>query len=352
MKISAKLQTMQPYDASHEEYAICLNANESFVPLGSLAEAQLQKRLAQVPLNRYPDPAAAELCQSFASHYHVNPDLITCGNGSDEIIGLLYGCLLDYGDKVMTLQWDFSMYGFYCAIYGCQQVVLDKNDDLTIDADTIIAACQEHSPQMLIFSNPCNPTSLGMRREAIVKIVENVDALVVIDEAYMEFFDQSVLDLVGRYDNLIVLKTCSKALAMAALRIGFAVAPPKITTLLKTGKSPYNVNSLSQVIGQFVLEQTELIESAIGEIKASRRMLYRGLTHLAAQYPQIKRILPSDTNFIFMEVADCDAVFAALKDEGILVRNMKPFLRITAGTMMENDSVLEALQNIWTKDGE
>ena len=176
-----------------------------------------------------------------------------------------------------------------------------------------------------------------------LKLVENVDALVVVDEAYMEFYDQSVLDLCDQYDNLIVLKTCSKALALAALRLGFAISNKTIIDLIKIGKAPYNVNSLSQLIGQVVLKHPELIDSAIGEIKASKRMLYRGLSELAYRTERIKRILPSDTNFVFMEVVDCDAAFEALKSEGILVRKMGDFLRISAGTMMENDSVIEAL---------
>ena len=165
----------------------------------------------------------------------------------------------------------------------------------------------------------------------------------VVDEAYMEFYDQSVLDLCGQYDNLIVLKTCSKALALAALRVGFAISSERIIYLMKTGKSPYNVNTVSQIMAEVVLENPEMIDSAIGEIKASKRMLYRGLLGLASRTEQIVRILPSDTNFVFMELTDAEAAFAALKSEGILVRKMGDFLRISAGTMMENDSVLEAL---------
>ncbi len=350
VKISDKLNQMTPYDASDEQYAVMLNANESFVPLGSLAEGKMQAKLKEVAFNRYPDPTARALCRQFAQNYHVDERLVTAGNGSDEIIGLLYSCLLDYQDKVMTLEWDFSMYHFYCHLYGCQHIMVNKRSDLTVDVDAVIVACQKEKPQMLIFSNPCNPTSLGMSRENVVKLIENVDALVVVDEAYMEFYDQSVLDLVDRYDNLIVLKTCSKALAMAALRVGFAVSNEKITYLLKTGKAPYNVNSLSQAAGEVVLAQRDLIAEAIEEIKASRRMLDQGLRALAAECPQIKRILSSDTNFIFMEVANSDDVFARLKEFGILIRKMGDFLRITAGTLVENDRLLQALKMIWTKE--
>lgn len=343
VKISSKLDVMTPYDAGHDEYAILLNANESFIPPVPEIKRTMLERISQADFNRYPDPAASGLCQKFAQYYQIDPQLVVAGNGSDEIIGLLYGCLLDTGDKVMTLEKDFSMYSFYCHIYNCSHVEMPKEPDLSVDIDKVIAFAQAEKPQMLIFSNPCNPTSLGMKREDVLKIVENVDALVVVDEAYMEFFDQSVLDQAGRYENLIVLKTCSKALALAALRVGFAVSSERIIYLMKTGKSPYNVNTLSQIMAEVVFENPELIDSAIGEIKASKRMLYRGLSAMAERTDKIIRVLPSDTNFIFMEMQDADAAFKALQNEGILVRKMGSFLRISAGTMMENDSVLEAL---------
>ena len=343
VKISSKLDTLTPYEAGHDDYAILLNANESFVPPVPEVKREMLSRISKAAFNRYPDPAAAALCEKFGRFYGVDPKLVVAGNGSDEIIGLLYACLLDPGDKVMTLEKDFSMYSFYCHIYNCTHVEVSKESDLSVNVEKVISAVKREKPQMLLFSNPCNPTSLGMRREDVVKIIENCDTLVVVDEAYMEFYDQSVLDLCGHYDNLIVLKTCSKALALAALRVGFAISSERIIYLMKTGKSPYNVNTVSQIMAEVVLENPELIDSAIGEIKASKRMLYRGLTELAGRTEQIVRILPSDTNFVFLELTDCEAAFAALKNEGILVRKMGDFLRISAGTMMENDSVLEAL---------
>lgn len=348
-KISEKLQGMTPYDGGNGDYAICLNANESFVPLPVAVKEEMLARASRVPLNRYPDPYAGEVCEGFAKYYGVDPSLVTVGNGSDEIIGLLMSCLLDAGDKVLTMARDFSMYGFYAHLYGCEQVVVEKTADLVVDVEQVITVANEVGARMIVFSNPCNPTSIGMLREQVIRILAETEAIVVVDEAYMEFYDQSVLDLVGRYEGLVVLKTCSKALALAGLRLGFAVADQEISYALKVGKSPYNVNAISQAMGAVIFAYPELIESAIGEIKASKRMLYHGVCHLAEVFPQIKRVLPTDTNFVFMEMVDAQGVYEGLLDEGILVRRMGDYLRITAGTLFENDSLLEALRVVMMK---
>ena len=124
VKISEKLKEFTPYEAGHDDYAILLNANESFVPLVRELRVDIATAFSKFgdKFNRYPDPLAGELCQSFADYYHIDRDLVVAGNGSDEIIGLLYGCLLDPGDTVMTLERDFSMYSFYCTIYNCRCV--------------------------------------------------------------------------------------------------------------------------------------------------------------------------------------------------------------------------------------
>ena len=137
-------------------------------------------------------------------------------------------------------------------IYENPVLQIPKGEDFRIDPQAVIDEVKRQDVKMLIFSNPCNPTSVGLAAEDVRKIVRGVDALVVLDEAYMDFWDQSLLSEVSDYDNLIILKTCSKAIGMAALRVGFAVANEVITKALKAVKSPYNVNSISQAIARCV----------------------------------------------------------------------------------------------------
>ena len=159
-----------------------------------------------------------------------------------------------------------------------------KRQDLTIDVDEVIAKAQAENVKMIVFSNPCNPTSLGLPREEVRRLIRSVDALVVLDEAYMDFWDQSLLGEVEDYDNLIILRTCSKAIGAAALRLGFAVAAPRLTRVLRAVKSPYNVNSLSQAIGTLVLGEREWEAGARAQIVDSRRALQSFLARVQEEF--------------------------------------------------------------------
>ena len=132
----------------------------------------------------------------------------------------------------------------------CRVVTVEKNADCTVDAEKIIETVNRTGARMLVFSNPCNPTSLVLAREEVRKIVSSVEALVVLDEAYMDFSDQSMLSEFAGFDNLLILKTCSKALGMAAVRLGFAVGTQRLIDVLQAAKSPYNVNTLTQAIAR------------------------------------------------------------------------------------------------------
>jgi histidinol-phosphate aminotransferase len=184
-----------------------------------------------------------------------------------------------------------------------------------------------------------------MGREDILHIIENTDALVVIDEAYMDFSDQSVMKVAEKYDNLIVLKTCSKAWGMAAIRLGFAVSSKKIIRALHCVRSPYNVNALTQAAGCVIFSNPDYMKNAVEEIKKSRDYLYQGL----AQFEEkegVVRVVKPETNFVFLELSDAEFVFEELKKRSIIVRRLGSYLRITAGTKKENDALIQALSEI------
>ncbi|MBP3625465.1 MAG: aminotransferase class I/II-fold pyridoxal phosphate-dependent enzyme, partial [Peptococcaceae bacterium] len=171
------------------------------------------------------------------------------------------------------------------------------------------------------------------------------DTLVIVDEAYMEFADgASVLDLVEQYPNMMVLKTLSKAFGLAAVRLGFAVSNKTLANALKAAKSPYNVNTMSQVVGSVIFDHPDYIADCIQKIRTSRDSLYASLAELKARQPKIKSLLDAKSNFVYMEVEDAADVFAALKQQGIAIRLMKNYLRICAGSDAENKAVLEALE--------
>ncbi len=340
--LAAKTQAFMPYDPIAGTYRIRLDANESFLLPTEADRERMAAAAAETALNRYPDPLASRLCEAFAMRYSVDPALVTAGNGSDELISVIMSAFLEKGEKVLTVAPDFSMYRFYTSISETACLTLEKRDDLTIDVQQVIDTIRAEKVRLFIFSNPCNPTSLGLKREEVRRILRETDALVVLDEAYMDFWDQSLLAEAGEYDNLILLRTCSKAVGLAALRIGFAVANPRLTAVLRGAKSPYNVNAVSQAMASIVLENPVYLDTYRELLIASRDMLMTGLRKLESE--GLLKVYDSCTNFAYMDVPHAQLVWAALADRGIAVRRFgEEHLRITAGTQAENADVLAAL---------
>ena len=345
-ELSEKLKHITPYEPVSGSYAIRLDANESFVPLPESLRAELREKLEAAALNRYPDPMAAEVCQRFADYYGLDAGLITAGNGSDELISVIASAFLSQGDKLLTLLPDFSMYSFYADLTGAAVVALKKGASLCIDIDEVIRTAKAEQVACVMFSNPCNPTGQGLTRAQVRKLIASLDCLVVLDEAYMDFYTESLLDEAAKYDNLIILRTCSKALGLAAVRLGFAVANPTLTNVLRAVKSPYNVNTLTQVYGAVVLSHKEEEQQALRQLLASRDMLYAALTELQAQTGCFETVFPTVTNFVLVKSTQSREIFEKLKEHSIVIRYMGDYLRITAGSEAENTALLAALREI------
>ena len=326
-------------------YEIRLDANESFIDPGEAFREQFLSAISSVKFNRYPDPMATELCKKFAQYYGIDPTCVVAGNGSDELITVILGAFLRPGDKLLTFSPDFSMYQFYGEIYEKTNMVTDKQEDLILTAGDVMDAVNDNKPAAILLSNPCSPTSLVMSREDVLHIVENTDALVIIDEAYMDFSDQSIMKVAEKYDNLILLKTCSKALGLAAIRLGFAVSSKKIIRALHCVRSPYNVNAMTQAIGTVIFSNPDFIKSSIREIKKERDYLYQGLLTLEGA-EGVSRVVKPETNFVFVELDNAEYVYNELKKKSIIVRRLGDYLRITAGTQKENDRLIQALSEI------
>lgn len=344
--LNEKVRDMQPYEPISGTYRIRLDANESFLEIPDHVREDMLRRIGKLHLNRYPDPLATEVCEGFGRYYGVKPELVTVGNGSDELLTLLTQCIMSKGEKLVYTTPDFSMYQCYGYLAEVNCIPFAKNPDFTIDVDALAAKINAEGARMVIFSNPCNPTGVGVRREEVLRLVESVpDCLVVVDEAYMEFWNQSVLDCVEQYDNLMVLKTCSKSLRMAGIRCGFAVSNAVITNAMRAVKSPYNVNAMTQAAAATLFDYPRELDTATKAVIASRDDLYSRMRELPmAQLCQL-RFQESHANFIYAGLPEGEAkrVFEAMKQEGVIVRCMGDRLRITCGTAEENAEVVRLL---------
>ena len=192
-ELNEKIRDLTPYDPITGTYPIRLDANESFLSLPEELRARIGEAAACAAFNRYPDPLASELTSAFADFYEISPDLVTVGDGSDELLSLLCNAFLMKGESMMVLPPDFSMYAFYASIAEARVVTCPKRAYLTIDVDAVIEKAREENVRLILFSNPCNPTSTGLSREDARRLIRSGSALVVLDEAYMDFWDQSLL---------------------------------------------------------------------------------------------------------------------------------------------------------------
>ncbi len=345
-QLPKRLQTLVPYQPIEGDYRIRLDANESFFTPTPKSLEEVKNQISTIPYHRYPDPYATGACQAFADYHQVPASNVVAANGSDELIGLLCGVFFDDTDQIAVFEQDFSMYRVYLETYGKRCVTLPKCADLTIDIEKTIEAIQAQNISAIIFSNPCNPTSIGMTRADVLHLVKSVDALVILDEAYMDFWNQSLLDVVTEYDNLVILKTCSKAIGLAGIRLGFAIANDRLIRVLRAAKAPYNVNILTQCYAEILLSDPDYLNRCTTALVQGTASLYQSLVVLQDQYDVIETVYKPCTNFVYLKSSQATAIHTALLEKSIAVRCFKEYLRISCGSPVENAAFITALSDI------
>ncbi|MCT4593895.1 MAG: histidinol-phosphate transaminase [Anaeromicrobium sp.] len=339
------LKNLQPYEVEKEKYEIKLDANESFIEYEEKIKDEMAKVIKKVSLNRYPDGSCEELCRLYGKYIGVDESNIVAGNGSDELIGVIMNAFLNRGDTLGTVFPDFSMYKVYSQLLS---INFKEIYDYTMDeiyVDLIIENINESKCDLFILSNPNNPTGKIIGRSDIIKLLKGVNCLVVIDEAYMEFASESVVDLVNEFENLIVLRTCSKALGLAFLRLGFCICNKALKNEILKAKSPFNVSGLSGELGKVVFQNREVIYENIDRLLKERDRVYEKLKG----NKNLQCVKPNG-NFIFIKSDYADRIYEKLLDRGIRVRNfsgkLKDYFRITIGSEKDNERLLHELLKI------
>ena len=299
------------------------------------------------PFNRYPDPLQQEVKQLVSRIKGVPVENIFLGNGSDEAIDLPYRCFTTPGvDNVVAIDPTYGMYKVCADINDVEYrtVALDKRFD--IQAERILAACDEHT-KLIWLCSPNNPTGNNLNREEIEKVITQFQGLVIVDEAYSDFSKQRPFRTeILKYPNLIVLNTMSKAWGCAAIRMGMAFASQEIIDLFNKVKYPYNVNELTQQQAKKALEDPYEVDKWVKILLQERSKLMEAFQLL----PDCEEVYPSDANFFLAKMKDAQATYDYLVDEGIIVRNRTKItlchncLRITIGTKTENSELLSALR--------
>ena len=327
---------------------VVLDANESFCPMPAWMAAEIAAALADTPLNRYPDPLASRVCEKAAAYYGVSPEYMTAGCGSDELISVIIASLIPQTGRVLLSEPDFGTFRFCAEMRELVCAARARQNGLP-DLEALKREAREGD--CVIFSNPCNPTGQGISREETLDLIRSVPCLAVVDEAYMDFWDQSVAREVESLDNLIVLRTASKNVGLAAIRLGFALAGAELTACLRAAKLPYNVAALTQRAGEVVYSYPDWLRESAARMRASARALYAALTPLAAGRAGY-RLTDTLANFVLLHAPDGKALYESLLARGIRVRILgegsenPPYLRITGGSEEENETLINAMKEL------
>ena len=301
------------------------------------------------PLNRYPDPLQLEVKKQLAKVKGVAEDCIFLGNGSDEAIDLMYRCFTEPKvDNVVAMDPTYGMYKVCADINDEEYRTVSLNEDFSLNADNILAACDNHT-KVIWLCSPNNPTGNALDRGAIEKILKDFEGLVVVDEAYCDFSSQKPFRTeLSKYPNIVVLNTMSKAWGSAGIRLGMAFASKDIIDILNKVKYPYNVNALTQREALELLADPYEVDKWVRTILLERSRVVDAIKVL----PICRKVYPTDANFVLVEVDDARKTYEYLVDRGIIVRNRNSVhlcngcLRITIGTKTENQELLAALRTM------
>lgn len=332
-----------------DDFGIRVNANESFKNISNCELEKAIKILKQVKFNRYPDNSCINLREAYSKVIGLDSKNIIAGNGSDEMISLIIGSLIEKGKIVLTLNPDFSMYDFYTSSNEGVMKKFTTNKDGSFNISEFIEFAEEINPKLIIFSNPNNPTGYALNNEKVIKLLESLPkTTVVIDEAYYEFYGQSIIRYIDTYKNLIVTRTLSKAWGLAAFRIGFLISNIKTVEKLNHNKVPYSLAEFSQRVGTMVLAHPEKILKDVEKIVYERERLYENLKSISTNGDLA--FYKSKANFIFGRSVYKEHIKRALEQEGILIRYFNDdSFRITVGSTLDNDLVVNAIKKAMRK---
>lgn len=343
------VRKMAPYSppSSGRDGKLRLDFNENTVGCSPAVVEFLRENLTASQLSIYPE--YADTMRELAAFFQVKEDEFTLTNGTDEAIQLLVNTFVDDGDEVLVLRPSYAMYRFYAEVAGAWvRDVEYGSETLAFPLQELLAAITPATRAVLI-ANPNNPTGTLVDIAGLRRMIEAApNAAILIDEAYFEFSEITVLPLISEYSNLFVSRTFSKVYGMAAMRCGCLFSAPGNVAWLKKAQSPYSVNSLATLAARAAIRDRAYVDAYVDEVLAARALAYEGLHKLGIP------TYPSEANFILFRVGDrAIPICEALRECGVLVRDrsyeIPGCVRVTIGTRAQIERFLEEIQKLWTR---
>ena len=340
MKEKQSVKELQPYVVNPVVCSVKLDANEGNKDLFK----DLIKDIGDdFYLNLYPDDNYTQLKEAIVNYIGCKIENISVGNGSSELLDLCVKTFVDTNELILSLDPTFSMYSIYAKIVNSRYIGAGEGNDFTINVDDVIKSIEENDPKLTIICNPNNPTGTTIKRDDVLRIVKSTDNVVIVDEAYMEFSNESVVDEIENYDNLIVVKTMSKAFSMAGIRTGYLIANEELVKTIEKVRPPYNLNSISALLATKALKQKDKMLSYVENLKVEREKIYEKLIDMGV------KAYKSGANFVFFS-SKVDNLAEKLIDNDVLIRKfggkLDNYYRVTVGSPKENEAFLNAIKKI------
>ena len=347
--IKPAVRALRAYTLSPHRASVKLNQNENPWDAPSRIKEEVLRRFAARKWSRYPDFVPTSLHERLAEFARWKPDGIIAGNGSNELIQAVLMVTIAAGKTVLISEPTFALYRQVAAVLGGEVESVPLTGGLQYDGEALQRVVAEKQPDVTIICSPNNPTGCVIDESCLRTLLQTTRGLVVIDEAYHEFAEHSVVSLLNDHENLIVLRTFSKAMAFAALRIGYLLAAPDLVREIRKAVLPYNLNAFSQMAAQVAIENYEdELRPLVRRIISERERVFGELSKIDGFAP-----VPSRGNFMVVKSdADPAQIFADLLERDILVRDvsaypmLRDYFRFSVGTPEENDRLLKAICEI------
>ena len=345
--VRKNIESLVAYKVDAPQYDIVVNANESPFDFPMQLKRKFCDEICNTDLNRYPEACFPELLDELTDYTGVPQDGIICGSGSDELIAMINQAFVDPGDVVVSHTPSFAMYDIWATIANARHLMVADLPGHLPDVDGLIAAACDNQAKLLYICNPNNPTGYIFAKDDIIKILDAVPSLVILDEAYIEFFGESNVDLLAKYPRLLILRTLSKAFGLAGIRCGYALGNKDVIDILYKVKGPYNLNVLTQKLAVIALKNRDQILRNLETLKAERLKAMAMLETL----PGITAY-PSGSNFIYFETTKAEAIFDALLKRNILIKRFSESqsnpssIRFSMGKPQENQKILEIIKEV------
>ena len=350
--IKSSVIGLENYEVVQDEGSVKLNQNESPYDLPFDIKEDVFRILRATPWNRYPQGESKSLHSKIAAYTDFPAEGILAGNGSDELIQAVISAVCQDSDKVVVVRPGFTIYKRAASIAGADVYEVPLKEDFSFDVAALLGWSRK--AKLVFLASPNNPTGTVLSLSDIERIARICPGLLVVDEAYYEYSHTTAKDLILRLDNVLILRTFSKAMGLAGIRLGYALGQPAFIQQLSKAKMPFSLGFFQKVVGEAILEKKDIIDEKIRIIIGERERMFAALEKMKGVQP-----VRSQANFVFFRVDKflAEKIFLKMMKKNVLVRDfnepgLSHHLRITVGTREENNLFLESLRDILGKKDE